>query len=98
MKGNKKQKVELTKRQQKWLKNWEYWHKKGKWRYMLSTGITWGIFTGLFITLFYHWYYKVCEPTGSVIIRLIFFVVLGVPYAYILWRVNEKKYKKIKGE
>jgi len=84
----------LTPRQEKWFKKWEYWHNKNKWRYILSTGITWGILTAAFVTLIYRWYYQVCEQTNDLIIRFVIFILVGIPYGYILWRTNEKRYNK----
>ncbi len=84
----------LTDRQKKWMDKWEYWHRKSMWRYIITNGITWGILTASLVTLFYRWHYQVCEDTYSLIMRFGMFILAGLPYAYTLWVINEKRYRK----
>ena len=92
--NNKNKKI--SKRQKKWLENWEYWHKKGKWKYVFTNGIIWGLLTALLGTVFYRVYYQVCENKLFLIFKFLIFIIGGILYAYTMWILNEKRYKKYK--
>jgi undecaprenyl pyrophosphate phosphatase UppP len=93
----------MTKKEEKFIKYWEKYHSKGKWKYAIQYGMIWAIFVVFFTELWQV--YDIGFSTNNFIkaylsrdflIKFVVFFFGGVMInGLLMWYANEKLYLKI---
>lgn len=71
---------------------WVKFRKLGKKKYIIKIGVLyWGVFTGLFWSIFMHIFQPSEQWYIRPIIALILFPIGGIFFGIWTWKINEKK-------
>ena len=80
----------------------DYWEKtrgKGRRKFVLKSGLLWGVLTALFTELFSLNEKGIMEAFFSLefVFRLGIFLIFGILlFGFLAWKLNERKYFKLK--
>ena len=83
----------------KQIEKWEKTRQLGPWKYALIYGSIWGFFVAVFVIImnyFTHFSKMTKDPTGILIMFLIYWVTGIILYRFIFWKAKERVYQSWK--
>ena len=86
-------------RDQKFMDYWEKTRGKGRRKFVLKSGLLWGVLTALFTELFSLREKGIMEAVFSLefVFRLGIFLIFGILlFGFLAWKLNERKYFTLK--
>jgi hypothetical protein len=88
----------VKKKEQLFITFWEKQLEKGRWKYILATGLSWGTFMFVFMEIvnFFNEWRLETMTTGKYIFLFIYWLVGGLLFGLINWYFSNKRYNKLK--
>ncbi len=80
-------------------KPWCYWHKEGKWIYIILTGITWGILTACIAPVFVLIFEgsltttNLLETYANLELELMAYPICGIAFGWWMWYQQDSNYR-----
>lgn len=91
----------MKERDKKFIEKWSKIREKGKFNYMIKSGLLWGLFTVIFIQLLKldEMSFRELFLSKFFVVSLLIYLVIGVfGFGYVMWLFSERKYRKLNSQ
>ena len=91
----------MKERDKKFIEKWSKIREKGKFNYMIKSGLLWGFFTVIFIQLLKldEMSFRELFLSKFFVVSLLIYLVIGVfGFGYVMWLFSERKYRKLNSQ
>ena len=91
----------MKERDKKFIEKWSKIREKGKFNYMIKSGLLWGLFTVIFIQLLKldEMSFRELFLSKFFVVSLLIYLVIGVfGFGYIMWLFAERRYRKLNSQ
>lgn len=97
--------MQLNKEEMGFINKWAKAKENGQWRYILTRGLLWGVWVGVFSKLFQAWDALKAWDTAALsdgftssdfLVRLFIYSAIGVGIHAYHWNANTKRYNQLK--
>ena len=91
----------MKERDKKFIEKWSKIREKGKFNYMIKSGLLWGLFTVIFTQLLKldEMSFRELFLSKFLVVSLLIYLVIGVfGFGYIMWLFAERRYRKLNSQ
>ena len=91
----------MKERDKKFIEKWSKIREKGKFNYMIKSGLLWGLFTVIFTQLLKldETSFRELSLSKFFVVSLLIYLVIGVfGFGYIIWLFAERRYRKLNSQ
>ena len=88
----------MKERDKKFIEKWSKMREKGKFNYMIKSGLLWGLFTVIFTQLLKldEMSFRELFLSKFFVVSILIYLVIGVfGFGYVMWLFSERRYRKL---